>query len=117
MTKPWEETWTMEADDVGPGIRVSDDVMVDWLGPRARLAAAAPVLARALAWIEWSLATKPQDKECPCCCVRQFDDSQPGLRSHQSWCLLDLALNDAGLRTQQDRDAVRETLRKEVAAR
>lgn len=118
MTKPVDETWTIvhvdpedDRDEYwstgakvcvegsgDSGIYILDregghpDVYPAFLA-RARLAAAAPELARAL------LAVEAGSWKCHAC--SGFTHGDPGLgkpKNHEPWCALDAALRKAGVR-------------------
>lgn len=78
---------------------------------RATLAAAAPVLVRALLDVEWSGTVHegiPADGDacCPCCgFARDRGDREP--KHHALPCDVDIALAAAGLKDQSSRDAAR----------
>jgi len=106
MRKPWEADWNTDKD----GRLISSDKAVN-VGyvfaatvyeeavaepEDARLAAAAPMLARALCLVEWE-----GDSGCPAC--DGYDDNGS---LHTVDCPVDAALTAAGL-TQEDRVAVR----------
>lgn len=98
-----------------------DDLRNDRVGyeddcERAKLAAAAPELVRALLAVEWGGVQIGQVHHCPACggaerhcydfdgCLMREDvDSTPG-------CPLDAALTAAGFPTQESRDEARELL-------
>lgn len=66
----------------------------------ARLAAAAPEMARALCMVEWVF--NGTSECCPCCEILRGRDHEP----HAEYCSLDLALSAAGL-SHEDREGVR----------
>lgn len=121
MTKPWEETWFAEscarltrAD--GPDPQWGDrrhvaDVAED-SDERARLASAAPDMARVLLAIEWAGGRPEGPPECPSCRADEYEDVIVGptthdaagryigyrKREHEPDCALDAALRKAGVR-------------------
>lgn len=125
--RAWEEAWTTaehEFQHMGQAIEVSlerspgghiasfpNHEPCVWSDPpheevraRARLAAAAPTLARALAMVEFSGVAIDQDC-CPACgTICPADMPTP---RHEATCWLNAALLAAGL-TPADREAVRE---------
>lgn len=92
--KPWDEDWFP-----GDGVLHTDDVRIAVFEPidrphdplserqhaRAKLASAAPALARALLAMEY-------DAHGGCC------PSCRGTGYHKGWCALDAALRKAGVR-------------------
>jgi hypothetical protein len=103
MTKPWEEDW--EYGRITPSfdtwyVRSHTGQLLSNGFPHevdARLIAAAPAMARALAMVEWE-GWNDHD-ECPYC------GEVPQL-GHGPACVLDAALTQAGL-SPADREAVR----------
>ena len=100
MSKPWEETWRA----LGGGIVCGDMTPDSWScafwhpsGPvdertaRARLAAAAPDLVRALLAVEWIYqGHETGERECPWCMSEEW---QP----HAEDCVRQAALRKAGV--------------------
>lgn len=102
MSKPWEETWHMTAmggigDAAGPPygwiagfVQAGESALrpTDADKARARLAAAAPDLARALLELEW---TGPEaNLRCSSC-------EASDIRGHYDECALAAALRKAGV--------------------
>lgn len=94
--KPWEETWMVgpNGDDVGMPLEHGRVTVA--FGPMAeddaRLAAAAPDLARALLAVEWSgVSGYHRVPGCPSC------GSPQSSMKHDKHCELDAALRKAGI--------------------
>lgn len=113
--KPWEETWTAHPDngrlivvvaefpdDHGVALALDASHM-----DRARLAAAAPELVRALLAVEWRGWSTVDMACCPSCEALKH---VAVARKHAPACTLDTALTKAGLATQAERDAARAQL-------
>lgn len=100
--RPWEETWTWSdyyvVDDrrmaIGSWHYAQDE---DAGLHRARLAAAAPDLVRALLKVEWA-AGKRSDPVCPYCEAHKRPQYGSGTLPHWDHCQLDAALRKAGVR-------------------
>lgn len=124
-TKPvWMETWKSEDASITfhttfdhvrlrrePGERVTpydldvqEQAFLSLAPERARLAAWAPAMVRALLEVEWG---DPEFGCRKCCATITFDG-----RVHARGCDLDAALTAVGLSTQQQRDEAREMIRK-----
>ena len=106
MSKPWLETWRI-AGKVGLLIKdVDGDIH---MGPkfgveRTRVAAAAPMLVRALLAAEWQMVwIGGMHQACPECLGVQ---PSTGGNGHSS-CDVDAALTAAGLPDQASRDEAR----------
>lgn len=108
----WLETWSADGPNLkfcGPthdSVRVADiqrlEREFEALAPeRARLAAAAPAMVRALLVLA---DTRAEDRRA--CCA-----SDPGYGPHQPDCIADQALKAAGFQDQWSRDAARRRLR------
>lgn len=124
--KPWLETWEVHPRNGHLVVRVAgfpDDHGVALAldkshAPRARLAAAAPALVRALLNAEWDgdrFAETPFGDKCPECggVPREVLPSgrlDPTLRHHPN-CDIDAALTAAGLPDQASRDEARRGMR------
>lgn len=96
--KPWLELWKANGDNVdrlGGGWILQGQPLTD--GPpqpeRAKLAAAAPMLARALCEVEWRGFAVDEANVCPARGCR----GEEGKHSHSPDCALDAALTLAGL--------------------
>jgi hypothetical protein len=112
--KPWEETWEVTERNGGHRLHVEgeEEFATVW-GPkddhRARLAAAAPELARVLLAVEWHRVLI-QDEDayvCPSCGNERLDPGdevklavlvEHGMLGHRPGCALDGALRKAGVR-------------------
>jgi hypothetical protein len=106
MSKPWEEQWRQVGSDVVTcekpewASRVFHEAEVTRVHharrepsvahARARLAAAAPDLARALLAVEWGSSERGHNA-CPACAAM-------GPGDHCDGCQLDAALRKAGIR-------------------
>lgn len=107
MTKPWLESWDYKT--VANAFPLADDE------PRARLAAASPMLARALLAVELGGYGHSNcdfvGVSCPGCGAEALETSVPP--PHENGCPVDAALTAAGLPDQASRDEAR----KEIAAK
>lgn len=96
--KPWEETW--EADEDMPDVRNGDALVLRALGDgsedRAKLAAAAPEMARLLLKHQWDT-----NNVCPECRGARVDDDDeqplPGGYGHAKDCGLVSVLRKANV--------------------
>lgn len=133
--KPWLETWELESVDReaeeqferfarvvvhrgtdrfvgGYNMSIDDDES------RARLAASAPQLVRALLAVEWDGGDQNAESVCPDCAAPKYPYMAVSAgygelpRKHRSGCALDSALTAAGLPDQASRDAARSELAK-----
>ncbi len=102
MSKPWDETWTVRGSAVQADGR---DVLDAWYrgddpvggDARARLAAAAPDLVRALLAVEWVRDEELYlGYECPWCGARNPDGSIDTYH-HEKPCTRQAALRKAGV--------------------
>jgi hypothetical protein len=107
------ERWLKDHRDLAGGIAGIGAVAersldaLRWLKAQAEQAC----MARdALVWVEWDLATKLQDKTCPCCGARQYDDYQGGPHPHKYPCRIDTVLTLMGLPDAESRDRERARL-------
>lgn len=105
----WMETWAYDDRD---GIDIaSGHWATDWTGQRAKLAAAAPQLVRALLAVEWGGMEPGMDGGgeacCPDCGNFHFVAGGP---THRDWCSVDAALTAAGFPDQASRDEARKLM-------
>ena len=102
--KPWEETWESYWDsDYAVTLKRSDGARLGIIsagGPegvaRAKLAAAAPDLARVLLDLERQGVF--HQRQCSSCFQHNPGDPVPTVVEHRSGCKLDAALRKAGVR-------------------
>ena len=111
MSAPWLEEWHCESRGMGLvfgvygiyGQPVPMRLDTREGAPRARLAAAAPALVRALLAVEW---TQLDDGYDGCADCRRSKDGYSTV-DHDNPCALDAALTAAGLPDQASRDEAR----------
>lgn len=120
--KVWEETWRLDAEhpttsgaeivwegSVGAGRSVQFGKECGPTGEswheaneqdvaRARLASAAPDMARVLLEIEWQYRERSDPPQCPVCLGERPRDSKPWRGGHVEGCSLEAALIKAGVR-------------------
>lgn len=116
MSKLLAEKWSVE------GIHLMVDISGDWFRwavvkypkngdvERAKLAAAAPDMCRALLAVEWKGQPSPRDgmSRCPCCRGRRRVGKLDFFGHEDCW--IDVALTKAGLPDQESRNAARKEL-------
>lgn len=107
-TTPTDETWTAKYGECDPDDRGSIEIWHVEMGEfthesvylydredRARLASAAPEMARVLLAIEWSGGG---DGDCPSCRGDRYYGTNAHPAGHAPDCALDAALRKAGVR-------------------
>lgn len=103
--KPWEETWAVHRDSSRLVVKVADFPGAHGVAmaldashiERAKLAAAAPDMARVLLDVEWQHRERSEYRRCPTCDGDETTEDEPRT-GHRPDCALDAALRKAGVR-------------------
>ncbi len=99
--KPWEETWHMDPNEGAPVITTGPDGFRGTFDEEdaARLAAAAPAMARLLLKLEWLWREGSERHRCPSCDGEATHASKPWRGGHAPDCELATVLRAAGVLT------------------